>query len=150
MKYLNTKSWLFFWCSCFNFFNTFIFRCLFWRLILVSSLLVRVLSSFTLHSRCLSSINWSNVFRSSWMLGLGFMMSLTIFRMMNDYFFHWLFNFGFFRAVSTAKRIWISMKISIFTWCLCVSCFGYEAVTFFFLMRFRNLSVVHITVVGTC
>ena len=46
-------------------------------------------------------------------------------------FFPLNFQFDFVRAVSTAKRIWISMKISIFRWCLCVSCFGYEAVTFF-------------------
>ena len=128
MKYFNTKSWLLFWCCCFNFFNTFIFRCLFWRLILVCSLLVRVLSSFTLHSRCPSSFNWSNVFRSFWMLGLAFVMYSTIFRMMNVCFFHWILTFGFVREVSVAKRIWFSMKISIFTWCVCVSCFEYEAV----------------------
>ena len=65
------------------------------------------------------------------MLGLSFLMSLTIFRLMTDYFFHWFFNFGFVRAVSVAKRIWFSLKISILTWYLCVSRFGYEAVTFF-------------------
>ena len=131
MKYPNTKSWLCFWCCCFNFLNTLIFRCLFWRLILVCSLLVRVLSSITLHSRCLSSFNWFDWFSLYLNARLSFLMSLTIFRMMTDYFFHWFFNFGFVRAVSVAKRIWFSLKISILTWCLCVSRFGYEAVTFF-------------------
>ena len=28
----------------------------------------------------------------------------------------------------SCERIWFSIKISIFTWCVCVSCFGYEAV----------------------
>ena len=149
MKYPNTKSWLFFWCSCFNFFNTFIFRCLFWRLILVCSLLVRVLSSFTLHSRCLSSINWSNVF--SLFLIAGTILYDVFNHLSYDAWFFFPLNFqDFVRAVSTAKRIWISMKISIFRWWLCVSCFGYGAVAFFFLMRFRNLSFVDMTVVGTC
>ena len=139
MKYPNTKSWLFFWCSCFNFFNTFISRCLFWGLILVCSLIVRVLSSIILHARCLLSFNWSNVFSL-------FLIAGTI---VYDVFNHlsydeWLsfplnFQFGFVRAVSAAERIWFSMKISIFTWCVCVSCFEYEAVINFFC---RWISVI--------
>ena len=151
MKYPNTKSWLFFWCSWFNFFNALIFRCLFWRLILVCSLLVRVLSSITLHSRCHLSFNWSNGFRSSWMLGLSFMMSLTIFRMMNDYFFHWFFNFGFVRAVSVAKRIWFSIKnIDLHMLCMCLMFRVWGSNLFFLSMGFRILGFVDITVVGMC
>ena len=66
-------------------------------------------------------------FRSSWLLGLSSMMSLTIFRMMHDFFStefsDWLCSSSF-----SCERIWFSIKISIFTWCVCVSCFGYEAV----------------------
>ena len=127
MKYPNTKSWLFFWCSCFNFFNTFIFRCLFWGLILVCSLIVRVLSSITLHAKCLLSFNWCNVFSL-------FLIAGTIFY---DVFNHLSYDAWFFStefsvwlcsSSFSCERIWFSIKISIFTWCVCVSCFGYEAV----------------------
>ena len=130
MTYPNTKSWLFFWCCCFKFLNTLIFRFFFWRLILVCSLLARVLSSITLHSRCLLSFNWFEWFSLYLNAGTIF---FDVFNHLSydDYFFHWFFNFGFVRAVSVAKRIWFSLKISILTWCLCVSRFGYEAVTFF-------------------
>ena len=129
MKCPITKPWLIFLIPWFHFFNPLIFRCSTWRLILVCLLVVRVLSSITLHSRCLLSFNRDNAFRSFWILGLSFMMSLTIFRMMLDYFSHWMFSFGFVPAVSAAKFIWISIKVSIFRWCVCVSCFGYEQVT---------------------
>ena len=150
MKYPNTKSWLFFWCSCFNFLNTLICTCFFWRLILVCSLLVRVLSSITLHSRCLSSFYWSNVFRSSWMLGLAFMMCLTIFRMMNVCFFHWFLTFGFFsRIFNCEKDLDFDENIDLHMMSMCLM-FRVWSSNFFFLMRFRNLSFVDITVVGTC
>ena len=72
------------------------------------------------------------------MLGLSFMMSLTIFRMMNDYFFHWFFNFGFVRAVSVAKRIWFSIKnIDLHMLCMCLM-FRVWSSNFFFLDAFSE------------
>ena len=66
-------------------------------------------------------------FRSSWFLGLSSMMSLTIFRMMHD-FFSTEFSVWLYSSSFSCERIWFSIKISIFTWSVCVSCFGYEAV----------------------
>ena len=120
LKYPNTKSWLFFWCCCFNFFNTFIFRCFFWRLILVCSLLVRVLSSITLHSRRLLSFNWFEWFSLYLNAGTIFFDVFNHLSYDDWLFFPLILQFGFVRAVSAAERIWISIKISIFTWCVCV------------------------------
>ena len=127
MKYPNTKSWLFFWCSCFNFFNVLIFRCLFWRLILVCSLLVRVLSSITLHSRCHLSFNWSNVF-SLFLIAGTILYDVFNHLSYDAWFFSTEFSVWLCSSSFSCERIWFSIKISIFTWCVCVSCFGYEAV----------------------